>query len=265
MEFTNNEIDIYNNVTTSSSNDDSNKIDSDDEIIDAIVDETNASFGKVNMEDDNETTITEETVVPVKKLPYFHRVLSTTDTELIGSIAPKKIDPIVTDNIVKEIPSGSIHASSAWNAAQTWEERNFSKWAEDRIPDILVDDFEITTGTGTFQTILNVNKVDNIKGHASIAHVRGKARYIYEYSVDFGFDVKQYDLTTSSKITYSGKLAVDDICNDMDYDDINLILTWTKSPPSAVLSKIRSVVLGKDMKKKIKEKMNIFEAEFRNK
>lgn len=273
MDFTNNDdIDINNNITTTSSNDVNNKIDSDDEITEEsssnetnLEDQPNASFGKVNM-DENET-ITEENKAQIKKLPYFHRVLSTEDTELIGSITPKLLDSnIVNNNTVQEIlPSGTVHASSAWNAAQTWEERNFSKWAEERIPDILVDDFEITTGTGTFQTTLNVNKVDNIKGHASIAHVRGKARYIYEYAVDFAFTVKQYDLTTSSKLTYNGKLAVNDICNDMEYDDINLILTWTKAPPSVVLSKIRSVVLGKDMKKKIKEKMIIFEEEFRNK
>ena len=47
------------------------------------------------------------------KLPYFHRVLSKEDTELIGNIAPPKIsEPIIDNNEEKKLSS-----SSKWNSA----------------------------------------------------------------------------------------------------------------------------------------------------
>lgn len=60
-------------------------------------------------------------------LPYFHRELSHVETELIGDIAPQKIEVAPT-----AAAASAVHEGSAWNHAGTFEERMFTKWAEVR-------------------------------------------------------------------------------------------------------------------------------------
>ena len=47
------------------------------------------------------------------KLPYFHRVLSKADTELIGNISPQKISETIIDNNEEK----KLSSSSKWNSA----------------------------------------------------------------------------------------------------------------------------------------------------
>ena len=89
---------------------------------------------------------------------YFARTLSTEDTALIGSIAPKKIEtsPQVAGGGSSAVAIGAATAAigggvgggvagaasaatpaqpapaaaSAWNSAGTWEERDVSSWAK---------------------------------------------------------------------------------------------------------------------------------------
>jgi hypothetical protein len=67
---------------------------------------------------------------------YFHRELSADEKKLLGDNSPK---PISSD-AAAAIGSGSGKAAaggSAWNAAGTWEEKNYSQWAKTRIKEIL--------------------------------------------------------------------------------------------------------------------------------
>ena len=65
---------------------------------------------------------------------YFHRELSADEKKLLGDNSPK---PISTD-AAAAIGSGSGKAGgSAWNAAGTWEEKNYTQWAKTRIKEIL--------------------------------------------------------------------------------------------------------------------------------
>lgn len=60
-------------------------------------------------------------------LPYFHRELSHDEKQLIGDIAPQKIEVAPT-----AASASAVHEGSAWNHAGTFEERMFTKWAEVR-------------------------------------------------------------------------------------------------------------------------------------
>ena len=67
-------------------------------------------------------SMSESTLKPVK-LPYFHRTLSEEDTQLIGSTAPKRIEPSADETQ----EDSKLSTSSKWNSAGTWEERDCSK------------------------------------------------------------------------------------------------------------------------------------------
>lgn len=57
---------------------------------------------------------------------FFHRDIDDEAKKLIGSIAPKKIDPVkLKNNNDQDKGDGS-----AWNKGGTYEEKNISDWAK---------------------------------------------------------------------------------------------------------------------------------------
>uniref|UniRef100_A0A7S3GS10 Activator of Hsp90 ATPase AHSA1-like N-terminal domain-containing protein n=1 Tax=Spumella elongata TaxID=89044 RepID=A0A7S3GS10_9STRA len=186
------------------------------------------------------------------KLPYFHRTLSPEEMALIGDITPKAIT--VTADATA---TGKIASGSAWNSAQTWEERDCTKWAMEKLPTLFENKEDLAKAN---QFIVQIKRLSNSQGSAQIAHVRGKARFIYELSFDLEFSVT--DEKTSKK--YKGKVAVSDVINDQ-LDDIEFALSWTgASPPNAELSTVRNAVIGGNaLKKLIRTKIAIFEEDFR--
>eukprot|EP00428_Durinskia_dybowskii_P060637 CAMPEP_0170381708 /NCGR_PEP_ID=MMETSP0117_2-20130122/14554_1 /TAXON_ID=400756 /ORGANISM="Durinskia baltica, Strain CSIRO CS-38" /LENGTH=195 /DNA_ID=CAMNT_0010637299 /DNA_START=42 /DNA_END=629 /DNA_ORIENTATION=+ len=182
------------------------------------------------------------------KLPYFHRTLSPEDTALIGDITPKPIQVAQTEQV-------KISSGSAWNSANTWEERDCTKWALDKLPQLFTGSEELPKSN---QYTVQINQLSNAQGTAQIAHVRGKARFIYELSFDLEFTVSSGDKD------YKGKVSVSDVINDQ-LDDLELTASWTgASPPGAELAAVRNTVIGgTNLRKLIRSKMAIFEQDFR--
>ena len=75
------------------------------------------------------------------RLPYFHRIQSQEDKDLIGDITPK-----IIKNEIKSSGNRGALPSAPWNAADTWEERDCSHWSSQKITEIFDSDFEITCG-----------------------------------------------------------------------------------------------------------------------
>lgn len=187
------------------------------------------------------------------KLPYFHRTLSPEETALIGDISPKPI----TETTTAEVPAaGKLATGSAWNSAMTWEERDCTKWAIEKLPTLFEDKEDLQKSN---QYAVQIKGLTNAQGSAQIAHVRGKARFIYELSFDLSFSVAD----EKSDKKYKGKVSVSDVINDQ-LDDIELSVSWTdKSPPGAELATIRNTVIGTALRKLVRAKMAKFEEDFR--
>lgn len=196
------------------------------------------------------------------KLPYFHRTLTPEEKALIGDITPKQIntkgkDGASTDSSVAVGTSGS---GSAWNSAMTWEEKNCTSWATEKLPTLFCEEYSL----GNLSNYdITIKSFSNAAGNAQITHVRGKARFMYELSFNLSFTA-----VSASGNEYSGTVAVEDVINDQ-LDDIELGVTWTVSPPGAELLTIRNALLkgganGGSLKRLIKERMVVFEADFRN-
>lgn len=186
------------------------------------------------------------------KLPYFHRTLSPEETALIGDISPKPI----TESTAAEPSAGKLATGSAWNSAMTWEERDCTKWAMEKLPTLFADSEDVPK---TNQYTVQIKGLSNTQGNAQIAHVRGKARFIYELSFDLKFSVS--DEKSDNK--YKGKISVADVINDQ-LDDIELAVTWTdKSPPGSELATVRNTIVGTALRRLIRSKMAKFEEDFR--
>ena len=185
-----------------------------------------------------------------KKLPYFHRTLSDEEVALIGDTAPKRIDSMefgYADDQRK------LSAGAAWNAAGTWESKNMTEWSKSKIIENLLG---ISVNASSFECSI---KDVEATGHAEIATVRGKPKFILEFEISMNFEVVCNDDDTS----YKGKLCVTDVENDQ-IDDIGLSTEWNgPSPAGASASRVRALLTEGSMKRQIIDKLKKFEFEFR--
>lgn len=120
-------------------------------------------------------------IVNGKKTSYFHNELTDEARELIGDIAPKKLDATAAPAAA---PTKGEN-TSVWNTAGTWEEKNVTAWAKESLTEIL------QTATYTFPdsspapgALARIATVKTLDGHASFATVRGKKKYIYEFKIE---------------------------------------------------------------------------------
>jgi len=122
-------------------------------------------------------------IVNGKKTSYFHNELSDEAKELIGDIAPKKLDnpPPPTSTSAEPTKKGS---TSAWNNAGTWEEKDCSVWAKESLTKALMETtYVLPPSSPAPNALVTVTKVKSCDGHASVAVARGKTRFIYEWCV----------------------------------------------------------------------------------
>jgi tetratricopeptide (TPR) repeat protein len=146
-------------------------------------------------------------VVNGKKTSYFHNELTEEAKNLIGDIAPKKIDttqPVVAANA----PGGA----SAWNKAGTWEEKNVTKWATESLKkQVTQTTFSLPESSPAPGALVTVTEVKTIDGHASVALARGKTRYIYEFLLKLN-----WVLEGANGLKCEGSLAIPDIDGTID-------------------------------------------------
>ncbi len=271
----------------------------------AEVSQSNASLNSANEASRIENVSDLDQGAP--KLPYFHRTLSAEDQAILGKNAPKRIEigadglivksvdqaPRVAgssavkpvDNTVELIISDSkLSSASAWNAAQSWEERNATTSAIDilsrtlRTPGLLLDGeiADAAKGAGPAElakigiTILNV---DSVEGTASVTHSRGKARYMYDMSFTLHFkieassDNKQVIAAASDAAAkiYKGKLKVIETNNDQSAEDLDFQLEWSGTSPSGPLMQlVRKAMMGSVIRKTVKNAMSVFESAFKS-
>lgn len=128
-------------------------------------------------------------IVNGKKTSYFHNELDEHTKQLIGDIAPKKLDTNNNNNTATTTASSSNTDTigSAWNQAGTWEEKEISAWASDHLQRALR---QATHREGPLAATVTDATVT---GSASVAMVRGRKRYIYELSAKVQWRVTESD------------------------------------------------------------------------
>ena len=120
---------------------------------------------------------------------YFTREIDDEAKSLIGDIAPKRLDLSATNSSsAAATKDGARVGSSAWNKAGTWEEVDKSAWCEAKLKEVL-GGIEVEAGG----SVAKVTGVKNIKGDGQILVLRGRPRFIWDYSFDLKWDVKVMD------------------------------------------------------------------------
>lgn len=158
-----------------------------------------------------------------KKTSYFDREISDDTKQLIGDIAPKRIDPNApTDDAPKPLPV--TEGTSAWNKAGTWEERDVTPWAKETLEAALrTSEYVLPEGSPSPGAHAAVSKISKFEGHASFATVRGKKRYIYEFAFTLDWVLTLGDdhaQTCHGKVTFpdvDGTVELGDGYDIVDY------------------------------------------------
>eukprot|EP00531_Pseudo-nitzschia_arenysensis_P010857 CAMPEP_0116142824 /NCGR_PEP_ID=MMETSP0329-20121206/15114_1 /TAXON_ID=697910 /ORGANISM="Pseudo-nitzschia arenysensis, Strain B593" /LENGTH=433 /DNA_ID=CAMNT_0003638085 /DNA_START=49 /DNA_END=1350 /DNA_ORIENTATION=+ len=146
-------------------------------------------------------------IVNGKKTSYFHNELDEKSRALIGDIAPKKIEnPTAAKTATAAV--ATKQGTSQWNTAGTWEEKNVSEWAKTSLTDlVLATTYTLPSSSPAPGAVVMVEKVSKLEGHASVAVVRGKTRFIYEYSCKLDWKLSKED----DELECKGSLAIPDI------------------------------------------------------
>ena len=151
-------------------------------------------------------------IVNGKKTSYFHNELSEEAKNLIGDIAPKKLDSLETAATTTPTASDGIpnNGASAWNKAGTWEEKDLTQWAKTTLQEHLEQaKYVLPDSSPAPGAEVTVSKVTTIDGHASCALARGKKRYIYEFMVKLEWKLERK--AEGGGLECSGSLAFPDI------------------------------------------------------
>ncbi|POM63366.1 Hsp90-like protein, partial [Phytophthora palmivora] len=136
---------------------------------------------------------------------FFNNELTEEAKQLIGDIAPKKVeDP-------NKVQIKSVDGGSAWNQGNTFEEKDMTSWAMGKLKEIVSG---ISAPLGTGEGVVTSLEVSNLEGDASIAVVRGAKRYIFDFTFTLACTLKQGDSSVA------GELKFLDLSSDCggDYD-----------------------------------------------
>eukprot|EP00752_Nemacystus_decipiens_P009906 g8838.t1 len=136
---------------------------------------------------------------------YFNNDLSEEAKALIGDIAPKKLEPAAAA-AVPGAEAAEGNAASAWNKAGTWESRDMTSWAKQRLQELLGGvEFDAS------ESAVTVVKVDKLEGDAEISFSRGKKRYLFDFRFELKWEAPDLDCGPAK-----GVLVYPDVGQDCD-------------------------------------------------
>jgi len=152
-------------------------------------------------------------VVNGKKTSFFHHEQTEEEKRLIGDIAPKRIDPATSN----PTPSSKTQEKdvSVWNKAGTWEEKDVTDWAIQSVTDkVMETQYDLPDGSpdpNASVVVTNITKLISSKktlgtAHASVAKVRGKKKYIFEFTI-----CVHWEVTLGSGDKCDGKMTFYDV------------------------------------------------------
>jgi len=155
-----------------------------------------------------------------KTTSYFTRELDEKAKVLLGDTAPKKLDQSSSRPVERKTSN-----TSAWNSAGTYEERDRSQFCTDLLKEMVGSNSGIVVDDDAYTaTVTGVKKVE---GEASMIHVRGTLRFLWDYT----FSIQYKILLKSNNKSLKGSLSYVDFTQNV------------KEPPS-----ITNKVIGNGFK-----------------
>ncbi|XP_033137715.1 uncharacterized protein LOC103845246 isoform X1 [Brassica rapa] len=121
--------------------------------------------------------------------------------EATADAAPPPQPQKLTNN---DVASNAPALGSLWNQAGTWEEKNITKWATDRLKELLVSVGSLQFSSGKAE-IIDVNRC---VGDAFLVTVRNKKRVGYTY--ELSLKVQVFVRVNATYFSYSGEWSFEE-------------------------------------------------------
>ncbi|XP_013608709.1 PREDICTED: uncharacterized protein LOC106315509 [Brassica oleracea var. oleracea] len=175
--------------------------------------------------------------------------------EATADAAPPPPPQKLTNNDV--VASNAPALGSLWNQAGTWEEKNITKWATDRLKELLVSVGSLQFSSGKAE-IIDVNRC---VGDAFLVTVRNKKRVGYTYELSLKVQGEWSFEEDTKKV--KGSLDIPEFSfGELDDLEVNVKLSEDKE-----LSQKLKQQVGLDMKQflePIRLKLGQFEQELKD-
>jgi tetratricopeptide (TPR) repeat protein len=185
-----------------------------------------------------------------RKTTFFHQEI---DPEVKAKLAQENKPKAISTPAVAGASNGK--EGSVWNAAGTFEERDMTKWATDKIKELVKGCSTVFQGPGDSDGIVECTNVSDIDGVASVSFIRGSRRYPF----DFTFNV---DWTASiSEGEFSGKLFFSQFTSDDDSHEAEV--RWENREKAGSAAKPLFEHIKKDFRAEVESKLKKFIEEFK--
>lgn len=154
-------------------------------------------------------------IVNGKKTSFFHHEQSEEEKRLIGDITPKLLKPNTQNDEQASSEQKLDKDVSVWNKAGTWEEKDCTAWALESVEKkVLESTYDLPEGSPDPNASVKVVKVSKLisskkaggNAHASVAKVRGKKKYIFEFTV-----CVHWEMTLGSGDVCKGQMTFFDV------------------------------------------------------
>ncbi len=167
---------------------------------------------------------------------YFNHELDEATKELIGDITPQAISSSAAASTEAAAPSGA--GVSAWNSAGTFESKQMTPWAKQRITELVKAVHVVGADDGVSVTVKSVE----LEGDAEIVSARGKRKVIYDFTATL-----TWELSFGDDDTATGTLKVLDIeADEGEYEvgEITVSGSTTKEGKDMIRKYIRAGSAG---------------------
>ncbi len=173
-----------------------------------------------------------------RKTTFFDHELDEKTKELIGDIAPKKIE------VAPALPVNNL--GSAWNTAGTFESTMHTPFSKNRITELLLSlvDHPINT-----EYSITIKEILELSGDAEITVLRSKRKHIYDFTCKCSITV-----TSNGQHVSDGEAVINDITADGEYE----LSTFSLTNKSINQSSIKG-----PFSKKVFELLKKFDEEFK--
>lgn len=201
--------------------------------------------------DEEERKMLQET----KNKGYYHGRLGT----VLSDAAPK---PQQVANA--EVVSSNGVKGSEWNQAGTWEEKDVSSWAKERLTALLqaAQDScaEVTLPSESSGAVTaKVTKVKSLTGEAHIVYVRKQPRHGFNYEAELSFDISLGDAGK-----FSGSLSLPELMDATVAAQLRIDARWKGAGPPAEILPLATEWLDK-LRDNVRSQVSAFREEYQAK
>jgi len=152
---------------------------------------------------------------------FFNNELDEKAKALIGDITPQAIKP----SEAAAAPAGAAGGGSAWNSAGTFEAKNKTEWASEKLEQMLVGvEVSLPEGMGA----IKVHALKDLTGDAEVTTMRNKKKYLFdfEFTLEWRGEIKDIG-------PCKGTLKYPDVTPDCDGEYDVLFEVDKHTPPAA--------------------------------